>query len=135
MCYFYGKFITMNENLGDTIRKIRELKNFSQSYMAERLGLSVSGYGKIERNETELTLSRIKQIAEIFEMDFTKVLSFDKNLVFNICNNHNGYGGLVHNHQNNNESNFQELISKIISDNQEFKHVLLELLKSKNGSI
>jgi|688.fasta_scaffold89498_2 transcriptional regulator with XRE-family HTH domain len=121
----------MNENLGDTIRKIRELKNYSQSYMAEKLGLSVSGYGKIERNETELTLKRIKEISEIFEMDFTKLLSFDKNLVFNICHNHNGYGGLVHNHQNNNEMNFQELISKIISDNQDFKSVIVELLKNK----
>lgn len=121
----------MNENIGETIRKIRELKNYSQSYMAERLGLSVSGYGKIERNETELTLTRIKQIADVFEMDFTKLLSFDKSLIFNICNNHNGYGGLIHNHQNNNENNLQELMAKIIADNNDFKVALIELLKKQ----
>jgi transcriptional regulator with XRE-family HTH domain len=121
----------MNENLGDTIKKIRELKNYSRSYMASKLDLSVSGYGKIERNETELTLARIKQIAAIFEMDYIKLITFDKSLVFNITNNHNGYGGLVHNHQNNSDPGLQNLIAQIVSDNQEFKAVLVELLKTR----
>ena len=66
------------------------------------------------------------------KMDFTKLLSFDKSLIFNICNNQNGYGGLIHNHQNNNDNSFQELIAKIVSDNQDFKHLLLKLLKTKS---
>jgi transcriptional regulator with XRE-family HTH domain len=118
-------------SIGKKIKQLRELRNFTQTYMAERLILSLGGYSKIERDETELTLARIKQIAAIFEMDYIKLITFDKSLVFNITNNHNGYGGLVHNHQNNSDPGLQNLIAQIVSDNQEFKAVLVELLKTR----
>ena len=48
--------------LRENIRKIRELRNYTQEYMADQLGLSVSGYGKIERSDSDINLSRITQI-------------------------------------------------------------------------
>ncbi len=46
--------------LGDKIRKFRQLKDYSQESMAIALGLSVTGYAKIERNETNVTVSRLE---------------------------------------------------------------------------
>ena len=37
--------------IGTKIRKVREIKGLSQENLADELGMSVTGYGKIERNE------------------------------------------------------------------------------------
>jgi len=63
--------------LRENIRKIRELRNYTQEYMAEQLGLSVSGYGKIERSDSDINLSRITQIAEILNVSRAVLLEFN----------------------------------------------------------
>lgn len=75
-------------NIGENIRKFREIKNITRDRMAHEMGLSLSGYSKIERNQTDLTLSRIQQIAQILEVDIFQILSFDATHIFNISNNH-----------------------------------------------
>ncbi len=64
---------------------VRELKGFSQEYMAHALGMSQRGYSKLERDETRLDWERITQIAKLFEMEPLDLVSFDDNLVFNNC--------------------------------------------------
>lgn len=49
----------------DNIRSIRVLKNLSQEYLAESLGISQSAYGKLERGETKVTWEKLNKIAEI----------------------------------------------------------------------
>lgn len=74
-------------NIGDSIKKFRELKNITREHMAAELGLSVSAYGNIERNKTDLTISRIQKIAEILEVDISQIMNFDAAQIFNISNN------------------------------------------------
>ncbi|MBS1526465.1 MAG: helix-turn-helix transcriptional regulator [Bacteroidetes bacterium] len=57
----------MND-VGEKIRLQRLTKNYSQEYMAFMLDISQAAYSKIERGETELTLKRIYEIAEILEV-------------------------------------------------------------------
>ena len=75
-------------NIGDNIKKFRELKNMTREQLASELGLSVSGYSKIERGEIDLTVSRVQEIAQILEVDVSQILNFDATQVFNISNNH-----------------------------------------------
>lgn len=77
----------LQENIGDTIKKLRELKNITREKIAGELGLSLSGYSKIERNEVDLTLSRIRKIAQIIGVDIAQLLNFDASHIFNISNN------------------------------------------------
>lgn len=74
-------------NIGDNIRKFRELKNITREQMASDLEMSLSGYSKIERNETDLTITRIQQIAQILGLDIAQILNFDESQIFNITNN------------------------------------------------
>lgn len=55
-------------NIGCNIRKIRELKNIKQDYIAHKLNLSLTSYGKIERNEVDINLSRVHQIADVLDV-------------------------------------------------------------------
>ncbi|MEO6521952.1 MAG: helix-turn-helix transcriptional regulator [Mucilaginibacter sp.] len=51
------------------IRRIRELKNYTQDYLAAKLGISQNAYSKIELGYSNITLSRLFNIAEILEID------------------------------------------------------------------
>ena len=46
------------EGIGTKIKNIRELRNYTQDYMAEKLGITQAGYSKIERGETDVTYSK-----------------------------------------------------------------------------
>lgn len=72
----------------EKIREQRENLNWSQEQMAEKLNLTANGYAKIERGKTKLYLDRLEQIAQIFNIDTTKLLP-DKELVI-VCDNEIG---------------------------------------------
>ena len=65
------------------LKQIRELKNLSQEYIANQLGLSVRAYSKIETGETQLTINRLNEISRIMGVDPIEVLGFDEKQVFN----------------------------------------------------
>lgn len=67
----------MNKNIGETIRKIRIEKDLSQKQMAYDLAMSVSNYSKIERNETDLTISKADKIAQILNVSLSKILNIE----------------------------------------------------------
>ena len=75
----------MDKRLGGKIRQIRELKGFSQDYVAAQLGISHRAYSKLECDEIKLDWDRITMISKIFEMEPTDLVSFDDNLVFHNC--------------------------------------------------
>ena len=60
------------------LKQIRELKNLSQEYIANQLGLSVRAYSKIETGETQLTINRLNEISRIMGVDPIEVLGFDE---------------------------------------------------------
>ena len=68
------------------IKQIRELKNFTQEYVAQKLGLSTRAYSKIETGETQLTINRLNDISAILGVEPMEVLGFDDKKVFNFYN-------------------------------------------------
>ncbi len=69
--------------IGKKIKQLRELKNYSQEYMATQLKMSVPGYGRIERNEVDVSMERANQIATVLGISLTELISFDDRYVFN----------------------------------------------------
>eukprot|EP01038_Epipyxis_sp_PR26KG_P020355 gene20355-28823_t len=66
------------------IKQIRELKNITQEYVAQKLGLSTRAYSKIESGETQLTINRLNEISEVLEIQPLEILGFDDKKIFNI---------------------------------------------------
>lgn len=62
---------------GSVIRKYRELRNYSQEYVAGKMGISQNAYSKIENNITQLTVSHIRQISAILEVSIMDLLKDD----------------------------------------------------------
>jgi transcriptional regulator with XRE-family HTH domain len=77
-------------HIGQKIRKLRELKNLTQSHMAQQLGLTQSSYSKLELGESEVPYSRLERIADVMGLKPEDIVSFNEQMVFNIMNNPNG---------------------------------------------
>lgn len=64
--------------------------------MAEKLEMSPTGCAKIEHGKTNLTLDKLKQIAQIFDIDVVELIAQnDRSFFFSIgdnTNNHNYVG-------------------------------------------
>ena len=67
----------MEKNIGLNIRNLRELRNYTQTYLAERLGISQRAYSSIENNACNLSIGRIALIASILEVDLNDLVNFD----------------------------------------------------------
>ncbi len=71
-----------NQSLGHKIRKVRELKNMTQDHVAEEIGMTSSGYSRIERGEVRVSIERLEQIARALEVSPTELTNFDENVFF-----------------------------------------------------
>jgi transcriptional regulator with XRE-family HTH domain len=62
---------------GTTIRKFREYRNYSQDYVARKMGISQNAYSKIENNITQLTVNHVKLISQVLEVSVIDLLRDD----------------------------------------------------------
>ena len=56
------------QTIGEKVRIQRMIKGYSQEYMAFMLDISQAAYSNLERNETDMTIRRVFEIAEILEI-------------------------------------------------------------------
>ena len=60
--------------IGKKIKSLRQMKGWSQAEIAEMLNISVPAFSKIETDITDINVSRLKQIADIFGVPITDML-------------------------------------------------------------
>lgn len=80
-CYKF--FVMIKSSVYVNIRKIRELKNLTREYVAEEVKMSTSGYGKIERGEVDLTVSKLIEISKALDVSIEFIFKFDVSVFFN----------------------------------------------------
>jgi len=66
--------MTAQNSIGKNIKRLRQKANWNQRQAAERLGISIAAYSKIETGITEINISRLKQIADLFGVDYMIIL-------------------------------------------------------------
>jgi transcriptional regulator with XRE-family HTH domain len=57
------------------IKSIRESKNLSRDFVADRLGISSRSYSRIESGAVELSVQRLLRLSEIFDVVPTFILN------------------------------------------------------------
>lgn len=62
---------------GSIIRQYRELKNYSQKWVASQMGISQNAYSKIENNITQLAVHHVRQLSKILEVPVLDLLKDD----------------------------------------------------------
>lgn len=63
------------EIIRNKIRQIRQQKEYSQEFMAAKLGISQAAYSKIENGETEITFTRLVSIARLLDINPVLLIS------------------------------------------------------------
>ncbi len=110
--------------IGNKIKNIRELKNFTQEYMAEKLDISQAAYSKMEKGDTKISQDKLNKIAEILEVNLDDITDFDNKKVLNSFNNVKG--------SNNGIITYNEKDMILIRQLYEDKVALLEKLLQKS---
>lgn len=62
---------------GSVIRKYRELRNYTQEYVAKQMNISQNAYSKIENNYTQLTVKHVRDLSRILEVSILDLLKSD----------------------------------------------------------
>jgi transcriptional regulator with XRE-family HTH domain len=57
--------------LTEKIKEFRKKRDWSQEIVANKLNISLNSYGALERGETDIKLSRVEELARIFEVDIS----------------------------------------------------------------
>jgi transcriptional regulator with XRE-family HTH domain len=70
-----------NKVIGKNIRTFRHQRGWSQEDVASRLGISIPAFSKIETGVTDINLSRLEQIANIYELDVVQIIAMDTEVV------------------------------------------------------
>ena len=76
--------------LGHRLRKIRELRNLTQEYVAQRLGISQSNYARMENDDISIPDKRLAEISEILKTTPDAIRNFDEAAIFNITQGDTG---------------------------------------------
>lgn len=123
----------MNKKIGSTIKKIRELKDITREALASKLGITVSALAKVERGESEITISRLYQIAQMLKVGVNELLEFDVAKVFNISNNQivQGAGADEVNLTNHISPHTEKYIAKLEQENEKLKNEIASIKSTK----
>lgn len=111
----------------EKIKLMREMKRWTQEDVAEKLDMSITGYAKIERGQTNVSLERLKQIAIIFGVNIEQLLDDTNNpIICSIGDNHSNY------------TNYFGMNEALVAENQRQKLELEykdQLLQQKENEI
>ncbi len=64
----------IKRNFSDNIKTLRLKRQWTQKEVADRIGISIPAYSKIETGFTDINLSRLIQIADVFKVDLLSLL-------------------------------------------------------------
>jgi len=74
----------MKKSLGYKIRKIREIKNISQDYVAKHLGIGQGSYSGIESGKIKVNEKKLIRIAAALNVDIDVIKNFNEETIFNL---------------------------------------------------
>ncbi len=124
----------------EKIRLIRQAKGWTQDEVAEKLELSLNAYGEIERGNSDIRLSRLEQIANLFEVDAVDLLGATEINTFHFINSTGTQNN--HNYSANGQTEIEKLQlmlqlkdKEIELRDEKIRHLsdVVELLKAKGS--
>ena len=65
---------TSNLLLGETLRKLRLRKNYSQEFVAECLNISRNAYKEWENGKIDFSISKLERISNFYEVSIADLL-------------------------------------------------------------
>lgn len=107
-----------NQELGENIRKIRELKGFSQQNLADEIGVDQKTVSRIEKGTLSPKFELLVKISKTMSINLSQLLDFDEKFIFNNYNqNHQGGNFVAYN--NTEIEKVEELYKQLLKEKDE----------------
>lgn len=107
--------------IGQNIKRIREIKNINVKTVAEKLGIAVNSYQRIERGEVDINTEKIQIISQLLGVTPAELVGFDEKFIVNNIGEKAAGNAQVHviNHNSNDKliESQQELILSLKREN------------------
>jgi transcriptional regulator with XRE-family HTH domain len=120
-------------NIGSNIRKVRELKNFTQEYVAKKLGVSRSFYIKVENNETQIKFEHLHELSQIMNVKLNDIIDFNNKQIFSDSNSQLKEQDLVNNVSGNQHEDLKRLYEQLLTEKDarlQEKDEIIKMMKS-----
>lgn len=63
--------------IGTILYQLRNQHNFTQEAISNELGISITTYSRYEKDQTEIRITYLKQLAKLYGMTVDEVLNYD----------------------------------------------------------
>jgi transcriptional regulator with XRE-family HTH domain len=73
----------VNEKLGENLRILRILRNYSQEGLANKLGKTQNWLSKIEKGEIDIPLSYLTELSKELGVSIDFIITFEKTQILN----------------------------------------------------
>lgn len=114
-----------NQELGSNIRKIRELKGFSQQNLAIELDVDQKTISRIENGESSPKFETIVQISKALSISINQLLFFSEDQILNNYTLSQQEGGFIS--KNNETKEVEQLYKELLKE----KDRIIALLENK----
>ena len=121
----------LDKSIGIKIRKVRELKNFSQNYVASKLSMNQSTYSDIENGVISISEEKLMRIADALEVSREVIEWFNDQVIFNSC----VQSGYVNTNHINPIEKIQQIHDELVLQFKSEIEILKETLKAKDDLI
>lgn len=117
---------------GEKIKTIRELRGFSQEYLADQLGIAQNTYSKIETGQTRLNADTLKKIAQLLGVSPVDILSNQPVII-----NFESGSHLQKNPRNDHYTFQKEFVDRLVESKEKeieyLKEIISALIKEKES--
>lgn len=120
--------------IGDKLRTLRDLHGIKQEDIAQRLGISQNTYSKLETGETDLTISRLEEIAKIYNLKPMDLFNFDPKYIIHQMHNQSVtiHGDIIQSNFEKEIELYKDQITQLKEENKFLKD-MIEHLKKKES--
>lgn len=125
---FYNNLLnsTLMKEIIERIRDLRRIRGYSYENMATGLKISVSAYRKIEKNETNLTVERLFQIAKLLKTSVHQLIDINGLAYYQQEITDNEITLAHHNPKGQNKLDYKEIHTRLLHLEDQFLFLTTE---------
>ncbi|HAF32960.1 helix-turn-helix domain-containing protein [Sphingobacterium sp. UBA7038] len=96
------------------LKIIRDENNWSQDFVAEKLGMSQAAYSKLESGQTKLTFDRAIQLSKVYDIEPEYFFSDDSKFIH--YGKDNSFGPINKNTNYYRDDTFKDIFEKLLAE-------------------
>jgi transcriptional regulator with XRE-family HTH domain len=112
-----------NKELGENIRKIRELKGFTQQNLADEIKVDQKTISRIEKGQLSPKFETLEELSRALSVSLAQIMAFDEHLIFNNFI-HAQHGGHFVAYNNTEIEKVEQLYQMLLKEKDEMIAVL-----------